>query len=266
MIHFYEEVFWRAFLGNGAFSLYRVLCSLLGSDKSDHGFVTLAPGYSGFSLEILGDVLGTPHTVLGEDWQRLVDEGLIVIWQDRHGGDRLHIEQPLPILTPLQVATLSQALRDHHRRMFYAYLRVDMFNPDDIIQLVMEYEVEGMYEYWESCTDPTFVREFDSWEAVERWEVAEEEKAAAVRAEVERRKAVRSTLTQVDKEAVLDRDGRVCRYCGSEATVVDHIVPVVQGGGNEDDNLAAACVPCNSKKGARTPEEAGMNLRPLLES
>lgn len=265
MLHFYEEVFWRAFLGNEAFSLYRVFCALLGRDESDQGFVTVAPGYAGFSLELLGDVLGKPHTILSEDWQRLEDEGLIIVWQDRHGRSRLHIEQPLPILTPLQVATLNQALRDHHQRMFYAYLRVDAFNPDAIIQFVMEYEVEGMYEYWERCTDATFVPEFDSWASVERLEVAEEEKVAAVRAEIERRQMVRSELTQWDKNVVLDRDDRVCRYCGGAATTVDHIIPVIQGGGNEWTNLAAACGPCNSKKGGRTPDQAEMVLRPLLD-
>lgn len=40
----------------------------------------------------------------------------------------------------------------------------------------------------------------------------------------------------------------LCRYCGSPATVVDHIVPVALGGSNDIDNLAGACEPCNKIK------------------
>lgn len=39
-----------------------------------------------------------------------------------------------------------------------------------------------------------------------------------------------------------------CVYCGATAQSVDHIVPVAQGGGGEWDNLAPACLSCNSSK------------------
>lgn len=45
-----------------------------------------------------------------------------------------------------------------------------------------------------------------------------------------------------------------CYYCGCvQPTVVDHLDPVVEGGGAELGNLVAACMRCNSEKGGRTP-------------
>lgn len=51
--------------------------------------------------------------------------------------------------------------------------------------------------------------------------------------------------------AVLDRDGRVCHYCGRPATTADHVIPKARGGTDDPDNLVAACVSCNSAKGVR---------------
>lgn len=61
---------------------------------------------------------------------------------------------------------------------------------------------------------------------------------------------------------ILMRDSQICQYCGAYADHVDHVIPVVQGGTNDPDNLVAACGPCNMSKGGRTPEQAGMILRP----
>jgi hypothetical protein len=55
--------------------------------------------------------------------------------------------------------------------------------------------------------------------------------------------------------AVLDRDGWTCRYCGAEATEVDHVDPRARGGATTPANLVAACRPCNKGKGIRTPGE-----------
>lgn len=46
-----------------------------------------------------------------------------------------------------------------------------------------------------------------------------------------------------------ERDGHACVYCGStEDLTCDHVVPLVRGGTNDNDNLATACRPCNSSK------------------
>ena len=59
------------------------------------------------------------------------------------------------------------------------------------------------------------------------------------------------------RAAVLERDGNVCVYCGSTSSnlQIDHVIPKSRGGADTPENLAACCKPCNTSKGARTPEE-----------
>lgn len=55
------------------------------------------------------------------------------------------------------------------------------------------------------------------------------------------------------REAVLERDGRTCVYCGAvDDLTLDHVVPRVCGGSNGYPNLVTACRSCNSAKGDRT--------------
>ena len=50
---------------------------------------------------------------------------------------------------------------------------------------------------------------------------------------------------------VLERDGNRCHWCGRSATTVDHVRPLCAGGARLDPaNLVAACVGCNSRRGA----------------
>lgn len=67
------------------------------------------------------------------------------------------------------------------------------------------------------------------------------------------------------RENVYARDDGRCQYCQRrvarhEATY-DHVVPRAQGGKTTWTNIAIACVPCNQRKGGKTPEQAGMKLR-----
>ena len=57
------------------------------------------------------------------------------------------------------------------------------------------------------------------------------------------------------RQAVFERDGLECQYCGDEATTVDHVVPLSRGGTNDLANLTPACKPCNSSKRDRLLEE-----------
>ncbi|MBI5464115.1 MAG: HNH endonuclease [Ignavibacteriales bacterium] len=68
--------------------------------------------------------------------------------------------------------------------------------------------------------------------------------------------------TVLSRKNILRRDGHRCQYCGrSEGMLtVDHIVPKARGGVDTWENLVAACVVCNNRKGDRTPHEASMHL------
>ena len=63
---------------------------------------------------------------------------------------------------------------------------------------------------------------------------------------------------------VFARDEHTCQYCclrlpPSQLTF-DHVLPVARGGQKGWDNIVTCCIPCNRRKGDRTPEEAGMPL------
>ena len=52
------------------------------------------------------------------------------------------------------------------------------------------------------------------------------------------------------RKAVFARWGHVCWRCGVYAGTVDHVVPVILGGGHDLANLRPACGRCNSSTGA----------------
>ncbi len=60
------------------------------------------------------------------------------------------------------------------------------------------------------------------------------------------------------------RDGHTCMYCLAELPdrrlTRDHVLPNSRGGQDVWKNVVTACVFCNQRKGARTPEEANMRL------
>lgn len=59
------------------------------------------------------------------------------------------------------------------------------------------------------------------------------------------------------REYLLEKFGRTCCYCGKQDVPlnIDHIHPKARGGSNRVSNLALACVPCNTKKGASPIEQ-----------
>lgn len=61
------------------------------------------------------------------------------------------------------------------------------------------------------------------------------------------------------------RDRGLCRYCRAPGRTIDHVTPKSRGGSDDLDNLVVCCAICNSRKWARTPEEAGMVLLPAPE-
>ena len=64
--------------------------------------------------------------------------------------------------------------------------------------------------------------------------------------------------------ALFARDQQLCMYCGASFPrshlTRDHVQPVSKGGLDIWENVVAACVGCNSRKGNRTPQQASMPL------
>jgi 5-methylcytosine-specific restriction endonuclease McrA len=65
------------------------------------------------------------------------------------------------------------------------------------------------------------------------------------------------------KRNIFKRDGHKCVYCGRAdlPLTIDHIRPKSKGGDDSWENLVAACLPCNNRKGNRSLEDAGMRLK-----
>lgn len=63
------------------------------------------------------------------------------------------------------------------------------------------------------------------------------------------------------RQALFKRDKHACQYCGNHGDLtLDHVMPKSRGGEDTWENLIAACIRCNNKKGDRTPDEARMPL------
>jgi 5-methylcytosine-specific restriction endonuclease McrA len=75
------------------------------------------------------------------------------------------------------------------------------------------------------------------------------------------------------KRNILHRDKFTCAYCGISSTeenpvkmTVDHVIPKIHfrdtlQNPNTWKNTVCCCKKCNTRKGGRTPEQAGMRFR-----
>jgi len=79
------------------------------------------------------------------------------------------------------------------------------------------------------------------------------------------RKVARKKAVKFSRMNVLTRDDWTCQYCGKHLPThklnYDHVIPKSQGGKTVWENIVTSCIPCNDKKGGRTPQQAGMRLR-----
>jgi 5-methylcytosine-specific restriction endonuclease McrA len=68
----------------------------------------------------------------------------------------------------------------------------------------------------------------------------------------------------LSNRALFRRDENLCLYCGVQFRDSDlsrdHVMPLAQGGEDNWVNVVTSCKRCNNHKGARTPEQAGMQL------
>lgn len=73
-----------------------------------------------------------------------------------------------------------------------------------------------------------------------------------------------SGAVNLSNRTLFGRDRHMCAYCGKQFKVKDlsrdHIIPKSVGGENKWMNVVTACITCNMKKGAKTPEKAKMHL------
>ena len=67
---------------------------------------------------------------------------------------------------------------------------------------------------------------------------------------------------KLTKFEVFNRDQYACQYCGLQMKelTLDHVIPRQWGGEHSWENVVTSCIPCNRRKGGRTPNEAGMTL------
>ncbi|OHB74011.1 MAG: HNH endonuclease [Planctomycetes bacterium RBG_16_41_13] len=67
-----------------------------------------------------------------------------------------------------------------------------------------------------------------------------------------------------NRKNILARDENRCQYCGRKFQAsqlsIDHVIPKSRNGKSSWANVVTACNPCNTKKGGRSPQEAGMRL------
>ncbi len=68
----------------------------------------------------------------------------------------------------------------------------------------------------------------------------------------------------LSRKNILLRDRYTCQFCGrvlpAHELTIDHVIPRARGGHTDWDNVVASCQKCNTAKGDRLPEEAGLRL------
>ena len=112
--------------------------------------------------------------------------------------------------------------------------------------------------------------DFDSWAAISA-EFGED----AVKTSSKRIKIPRILVLQAydrmpigrvrfSRRNIFMRDSDACQYCGKRLArkhlSLDHVIPRSQGGKTNWENIVASCIPCNSRKGGRTPRQANLKL------
>lgn len=70
-----------------------------------------------------------------------------------------------------------------------------------------------------------------------------------------------SFTVKLTRKNLYKRDNGRCQYCGTTKNLtIDHIIPTSRNGETTWANCVLCCHSCNSRKGQRTPREAGMKL------
>jgi len=118
--------------------------------------------------------------------------------------------------------------------------------------------------------------DFDAWTdlsmAREQFEAHDYEWVRTVRLQIAVPKVIRllgydrlpQQQVKLNRRNIFARDRNTCQYCGDQFATselsLDHILPRSQGGKSSWKNLVCCCVRCNTRKGGRTPVQAGIRL------
>jgi len=72
----------------------------------------------------------------------------------------------------------------------------------------------------------------------------------------------RKHTIRFSRENIYIRDKYQCQYCAESKhasdLTYDHVIPKSRGGKTAWENIVTCCLPCNKKKGGRTPKQARM--------
>ncbi len=118
--------------------------------------------------------------------------------------------------------------------------------------------------------------DFDAWCEVSQFYALEkqpdEDYLQAVNFELQVPRIVRltrydklpQTTVRFNRKNLFARDDHCCQYCGQVRPLsqlsLDHVIPRSMGGKTTWENIVCSCMQCNSRKGGRTPAQAGMKL------
>lgn len=87
---------------------------------------------------------------------------------------------------------------------------------------------------------------------------------SVIRLDPSRYNKIPKSTRAVSRKSIILRDRNTCQYCRTKfeakELTMDHVIPKSRGGSNSWYNMVACCYSCNNRKGARTPDEAGMVL------
>lgn len=162
------------------------------------------------------------------------------------------------------IADRSGRLEDRPKKIKYQLLPTDDFDAEQAIAelaergFLMRYEVNG-HRYlqvvnWDKHQSPHYKEVMSEIPAPIGWEESP---------------IVVAGVPEKQRQAVFDRDGRLCLECGAtDDLTIDHIIPRTHGGTNDDDNLQTLCRRCNSSKNNRRAKanvgQSSANHEPTL--
>lgn len=133
------------------------------------------------------------------------------------------------------------------------YVPKQVLHWQDAVKMVYEGTVDVVVEYDEELRSPSVT-----------WKMP-----AVIRLRKLARRSTRGAV-KFSRANVYARDGHRCQYCGNHFAAdelsYDHVVPKSAGGRRTWSNIVTACKACNSHKGSRTCDQAGMwPLRAAVE-